>query len=65
MGKDERKSVSRIKIANLPKHLPSQAWVGPLGLLSVESLPNEQAKEVSIGPWITFRVPGAQFMDLV
>lgn len=64
MGKDERGSVSRIKIENLPKNLPSQAKVGPLGIVSVESLPNEDAKEVSIGPWISFRVPDAQAMWL-
>jgi hypothetical protein len=56
--KQERKTVSRIKIENIPKMSQTAGKAGPLGIVSKEVLPNDQdVVEVSIGSWLSFTVP--------
>ena len=50
MSRSERRNISRIKVENLPHLCQADAKVGPLGIVSVESLGEGEGKLFAIGP---------------
>jgi len=57
MGKDERNALSRIKVENLPKTIPSGAKkIDPLGLTRLETCP-EEGKVLYVGALGPYELP--------
>jgi len=59
MGKDERNTVSRIKVENLPRSCQAEAkFVGPLGILRIEESPDiAGGRLLYLGPFGPFLLP--------